>query len=103
METTTKKKHILRNTIFIIIGALIACFILYKLISGYIDTLPKFTYTYGDYSAENLAGYPDTSFAVMSDIHYYDTSLGTSGSAFEECMNSDRKLVSGSAGMRLNQ
>ena len=97
METTTKKKHILRKAIFIVIGALIACFILYKLISGYIDTLPKFTYTYGDYSAENLVSYPDTSFAVMSDIHYYDTSLGTSGAAFEECMNSDRKLLKESA------
>lgn len=97
METTKKKKHVLRNTILIVIGALIACFTLYKLISGYIDTLPKFTYAYGDYSAENLVSYPDTSFAVMSDIHYYDTSLGTSGAAFEECMNSDRKLLKQSA------
>ena len=97
METTEKKKHILRNTILIIIGGLIVCFVLYKLISGYIDTLPKFTYTYGDYSADNLVSYPDTSFAVMSDIHYYDTSLGTSGAAFEECMNSDRKLLKQSA------
>ncbi len=93
METKTKKKHTLRNSILIIIAVLVVGGVLYKVITGYIDTLPKFDYVYGDYSAGNLASYPDTSFAVMSDIHYYDTSLGTSGAAFEECMQSDRKLL----------
>jgi len=37
--------------------------------------------------------YPDVNFAVISDIHIYDTSLGTSGAAFEETLNSDRKLL----------
>jgi len=37
--------------------------------------------------------YPDTSFAVISDIHIYDPSLGSTGSAFEETMRSDRKLL----------
>ncbi|MCL2156043.1 MAG: metallophosphoesterase [Leptospirales bacterium] len=37
--------------------------------------------------------YPDISFAVISDIHIYDTSLGSSGSAFEKVMSSDRKLL----------
>ena len=37
--------------------------------------------------------YPDTFFAVISDIHIYDPSLGTSGAAFEKTMSSDRKLL----------
>jgi len=37
--------------------------------------------------------YPDAFFAVISDTHIYDTSLGTSGAAFQETMNSDRKLL----------
>lgn len=37
--------------------------------------------------------YPDTSFAVISDTHIYDPSLGSSGAAFEKVMNSDRKLL----------
>jgi len=37
--------------------------------------------------------YPDVRFAVISDLHVYDHSLGTSGSAFEKTMHSDRKLL----------
>ena len=37
--------------------------------------------------------YPDAFFAVISDIHIYDTSLGVSGTAFQDAMNSDRKLL----------
>ena len=37
--------------------------------------------------------YPDISFAVISDAHIYNLSLGTTGKAFEESMNSDRKLM----------
>jgi len=32
-------------------------------------------------------------FAVISDIHYYDPSLGTSGSAFEQYLLQDRKML----------
>jgi len=97
METVKKKKHIVRNIVLIVLAALIVGFVIYKVISGYISTLPKYTYSYGDISAESAAVYPDTSFAVMSDIHYYDTSLGTTGAAFEECLASDRKLLKQSA------
>jgi len=97
MEKTSTKTHTLRNAILIFIGVLIAVFVVYKLVSGYIETLPKFSYTYGNFSADKLAVYPDTSFAVLSDIHYYDTALGTSGAAFEQTMNSDRKLLKQSA------
>ncbi|MDR1836110.1 MAG: metallophosphoesterase [Treponema sp.] len=37
--------------------------------------------------------YPDSFFAVISDIHIYDPSLGSSGAAFEEILMSDRKLL----------
>jgi hypothetical protein len=39
------------------------------------------------------APYPDASFAVISDVHIYDPSLGTLGPAFEAAMDSDRKLL----------
>ena len=37
--------------------------------------------------------YPDVSFAVISDLHVYDPSLGSSGEAFEKVLLSDRKLL----------
>lgn len=37
--------------------------------------------------------YPDLKFAVISDPHYYDRSLGDSGPAFEAYLLTDRKLV----------
>ncbi|WDP92447.1 MAG: metallophosphoesterase [Desulfobacter sp.] len=36
---------------------------------------------------------PDTSFFVLSDTHLYDTGLGTSGAAFQDYLNRDRKLL----------
>ncbi len=32
-------------------------------------------------------------FAVISDIHYYDSALGTTGAAFEAYLAADRKLI----------
>lgn len=97
METVKEKKHVVRKIIIIVLAALVVGFVLYKVISGYISSLPKCTYSYGDVTGENMVAYPDTDFAVMSDIHYYDTSLGTTGAAFEECLASDRKLLKQSA------
>ncbi len=37
--------------------------------------------------------YPETSLVVFSDPHIYDTSLGTTGKAFEAYIAADRKLV----------
>ena len=37
--------------------------------------------------------YPATSFIVVSDLHTYDTSLGTEGKAFEDYVSADRKLL----------
>lgn len=37
--------------------------------------------------------YPDVTFMVFSDTHFYDGSLGTSGAAWDAYMASDRKLL----------
>ena len=35
----------------------------------------------------------DARFAVLSDLHFYDPRLGTSGQAFEDYLNQDPKLL----------
>jgi len=97
MEEKAKSKHTARKIILCVLGALIIAAVLFKVISGYKATLPKYTYTYGTTTADSMVTYPDASFAVMSDTHYYDTSLGTTGKAFEDCLSSDRKLLLQSA------
>jgi len=37
--------------------------------------------------------YPDTRFAVVSDLHFYDKSLGIDGKAFQQYLDGDRKLL----------
>jgi predicted MPP superfamily phosphohydrolase len=37
--------------------------------------------------------YPETNFVVFSDPHVYDTTLGTSGNAFESYLAEDRKML----------
>jgi UDP-2,3-diacylglucosamine pyrophosphatase LpxH len=41
----------------------------------------------------NAPAYPETSLIVISDPHIFDSSLGTSGKAFEAYIAEDRKLV----------
>ena len=64
----------------------------YFLISGWIRGMPKLKYDNYTGTAAPPA-YPDANFAVLSDLHVYDLSLGTSGEAFDAVMNSDRKLL----------
>jgi 3',5'-cyclic AMP phosphodiesterase CpdA len=47
---------------------------------------------YGQLS-EIIPEYPNTSFLVISDPHYYDPSLGIEGQAFQEYLDNDRKLL----------
>jgi len=42
---------------------------------------------------EKAPAYPEAGIVVMSDLHIYDTSLGTTGEAFEAYITADRKLV----------
>jgi 3',5'-cyclic AMP phosphodiesterase CpdA len=59
---------------------------------------PKPTFKYESDAAlkqqlANAPAYPETSFIVISDPHIFDSSLGTSGKAFEAYIIDDRKLV----------
>lgn len=93
-----KKRHTVRIVLLCAFAALIVAIPCKILISGYINSLPKLKYTFGDSTTSSKsASYPDTKFAVISDNHYYDDSLGTSGTAFTACYNSDRKLIKNSA------
>lgn len=42
---------------------------------------------------EKAPAYPETNLVVFSDAHIYDTSLGTTGKAFEAYITADRKLL----------
>jgi 3',5'-cyclic AMP phosphodiesterase CpdA len=53
---------------------------------------PVLKYAYAS-RMETPPAYPEVFFSVISDIHLYDSSLGSSGAAFEKTMNSDRKLL----------
>lgn len=86
-------KHFKRNLLIGFLAALIILIPAYFGITGYMENRPQLQYTFGDSSMSNPAVYPDTKFAVLSDIHYYDVSLGTTGEAFEKALNSDRKLL----------
>ena len=37
--------------------------------------------------------YPDAKFIVLTDLHFYDKSLGTTGKIFQEYLDNDRKLL----------
>ena len=86
------KKHRKLKIFLCICASLIVIATGYFLISGWISDMPKHRYEYNANTSAPVA-YPDADFAVISDIHIYDPSLGTSGAAFEEVMLSDRKLL----------
>jgi DNA repair exonuclease SbcCD nuclease subunit len=69
-------------------------------ISKYIKTLPKLKYTLmqNDIMLKNPdPKYPEFKFAVISDLHYYDAKLGTTGTALKKYLDKDRKLLVESA------
>ena len=61
-------------------------------------TLPSFSYEI-DSTLKNTIEekappiYPQAEFAVLSDVHIYDTSLSTEGKAFNKYLNNDRKML----------
>lgn len=70
----------------------VAAVLIYLQTAGYTKNQPKITLE--PYDGPDIAvQYPDTSFAVLSDIHFYDVSLGTTGAAFEKKLLSDRKML----------
>ncbi len=44
-------------------------------------------------TADTVLVYPETRFLVISDLHFYDTSLGIDGKAFQDYLDNDRKLL----------
>ncbi len=44
-------------------------------------------------AADTFPAYPAARFVVISDLHFYDTSLGTEGKAFQDYLDNDRKLL----------
>jgi 3',5'-cyclic AMP phosphodiesterase CpdA len=85
------RNTVLRIILYLVFAAL-AVALLYKPVSGFLKNQPKLQYAY-NLIDQDIVPYPDTRFAVISDIHYYDPSLGTTGQAFEDCLYSDRKLL----------
>ena len=92
-----KRKRFIQNGILYVLAAAIVITSLYFIVSGYIKSRPVLEYRFNQMTAQNMISYPDARFAVISDLHYYDNSLGITGSAFEACLNSDRKLLTDSA------
>lgn len=45
----------------------------------------------------DLPSFPAATFIVLSDLHVYDTTLGVTGRAFQEYLDTDRKLLQESA------
>jgi len=82
-------ENIQKTSIYNIIGTI---FLAALVFSGCVRDKHELKFTFNRESG-TAAPYPDLSFAVISDIHFYDPSLGSSGAAFEETMNSDRKLL----------
>lgn len=85
-----------KKNIIILVITLIAVGVFLSIYNT-ISSKPKTTFTFNTVSENDIVSYPDTKFAVISDLHYYDNSLGTTGSAFESKLASDRKLLTDSA------
>jgi 3',5'-cyclic AMP phosphodiesterase CpdA len=88
-----KSRSRTRNVILGILLLLAVIGAAYTMLSRYLASQPSLDYAMAEPAVKNVDGYPSARFAVMSDLHYYDTSLGTSGAAFEEVLGSDRKLL----------
>jgi 3',5'-cyclic AMP phosphodiesterase CpdA len=87
-----------RTLILGILAVLVTLSVAYLAVSAYLESLPSLEYTMAEPAVETTT-YPEARFAVISYPHYYDTSLGTSGEAFEEVLRSDRKLLQDTAGL----
>ncbi|MFA5078474.1 MAG: metallophosphoesterase, partial [Dehalococcoidia bacterium] len=87
MKSASLYSRIIQVSIcLVIITSLLAC------------AAPKQTFEYESNAAlrqqlAQAAPYPEIGFAVISDLHIYDPSLGTTGTAFEAYLDKDRKLL----------
>jgi 3',5'-cyclic AMP phosphodiesterase CpdA len=73
-------------------AAFAAAFVLFL---GACSTLgpDRFAPSYPESTERTAPAYPDARFMVMTDIHLYDASLGTSGPAWEEYAALEQKLL----------
>jgi hypothetical protein len=76
----------------LIVGAAILTVVLTVVVKSILAGMPKLKYDYAE-SPPAAPEYPDASFAVISDVHQYNASLGSEGAAFDEVLASDRKLL----------
>ena len=91
-QSKTKKRNLVMKKMpipHLLNAAFLFCIIL---TSGCSKNNADLKYEYNKETA-TACSYPDASFAVISDTHIYDSSLGSSGAAFEKVMNSDQKLL----------
>lgn len=93
------KKRAYKEIVFVVLTVIIISIALTVSISSYLEKQPKLQYTFNTTKKTNTITYPDTRFAVISDLHFYDNTLGTTGSAFEACLTSDRKLLKDSSAL----
>lgn len=73
--------------------------LVFSFLSEQLKNRPAFDYRFGEDTLNGAVEYSDARFAVLSDLHYYDSTLGTDGSAFEACLNSDLKLLKESSAL----
>lgn len=92
-----KNRHPVIIAFIVSIVAAIVIIPAINIVYNYFNNLPKLKYNFSTKTNQNIVSYPDANFAVISDLHYYDNSLGTTGTAFEKELNSDRKLITDSA------
>jgi 3',5'-cyclic AMP phosphodiesterase CpdA len=80
------------------VTALIQAAFIIVLIASLVSCAPKQEFKYEPDKSlasvlQNAPAYPEAGLVVFSDPHIYDTSLGTTGKAFEAYIEADRKLV----------
>lgn len=94
-----KKKFFVTRLVFCTIVIIVAGVLIYSFLSDYIKSRPAFDYCFGENTLQHMVEYSDTRFAVLSDPHYYDINLGTTGTAFEAARQSDSKLLEDSGAL----
>ena len=80
------------------ITARLCIFFILTLICGCIMSCRSYTFSYKEKETAGVLAsytpvYPETAFAVFSDPHIYDVSLGTEGPDFQKYLDNDRKML----------
>lgn len=92
MNAETAPRRPILRIVLIAVLAIALGYAGYTGVKSWAESRPAHDYVMGELGGATVE-YPDARFVVMSDLHYYDPSLGTSGAAFEDVLGSDRKLL----------